>query len=367
MLDDGDRGDLLAPADDAAPATSATSDPANGGASTDAGQEEPDPDPVVTSDDPVVTSDPPSPLERVVFDGVTFEYPPSLVDGVVPGRGADGADPVDAVDEAPPETPPAVTFLFEADGIDTARLTVVPVRDRDGVDHPGVDDAVAGVDALRAVLGTEPPLELEPGDVARLPFPDAVGETGRTDVVRFVNGVGVRTVGPAPAGEDTVYAFVGVTDDDRFLVRLTYGARGVDAVLADLDRLVASVFVDGASDAFASAASACEDDAQIVEDVTVPPGSEIGVGEEFVKTWRIRNTGTCSWDDSYSWAFAGGDAVTILETDTVARTGPGDDLDLDVRLRAPDEAGSVAAQWQLFSPDGLAGVGPPAVLLFEAA
>ena len=35
-----------------------------------------------------------------------------------------------------------------------------------------------------------------------------------------------------------------------------------------------------------------------------PDGSTIGVGETFIKKWRVKNTGSCTWDSQYRWDFS---------------------------------------------------------------
>ncbi len=34
-------------------------------------------------------------------------------------------------------------------------------------------------------------------------------------------------------------------------------------------------------------------------DVTIPDGAPVTPGQEFVKTWKIKNTGICTWDEGY--------------------------------------------------------------------
>jgi hypothetical protein len=42
------------------------------------------------------------------------------------------------------------------------------------------------------------------------------------------------------------------------------------------------------------------DDAVWVADVTVPDGTQMTPGQDFVKTWKIRNTGSCTWGTGYT-------------------------------------------------------------------
>ena len=51
------------------------------------------------------------------------------------------------------------------------------------------------------------------------------------------------------------------------------------------------------------------DRAQFVGDVTVPDGTEFDPGEDFTKTWRIMNNGSCTWTTSYDAIFYSGEKM----------------------------------------------------------
>jgi len=53
-------------------------------------------------------------------------------------------------------------------------------------------------------------------------------------------------------------------------------------------------------------APACTDKAAFVNDVTVPDNIYVLTGQPFVKTWRLRNVGTCTWTADYALVFANG-------------------------------------------------------------
>lgn len=40
-----------------------------------------------------------------------------------------------------------------------------------------------------------------------------------------------------------------------------------------------------------------------VADVTIPDGVSMMHGEVFIKMWRIRNMGTCTWEEGFEWVF----------------------------------------------------------------
>jgi hypothetical protein len=50
-------------------------------------------------------------------------------------------------------------------------------------------------------------------------------------------------------------------------------------------------------------ATGCSDQAAFVTDVTVPDGADFSPDENFTKTWRMKNAGTCTWTSSYALVF----------------------------------------------------------------
>jgi len=97
------------------------------------------------------------------------------------------------------------------------------------------------------------------------------------------------------------------------------------------------------------------DQALFITDVTVPDGTIFAPGETFTKTWRLRNTGTCTWTSGYALIFQSGDvmggpASTQLTTGTV---GPGQTVDVSVELTAPNTAGEYQGFWRLRNNSGV--------------
>ncbi len=104
---------------------------------------------------------------------------------------------------------------------------------------------------------------------------------------------------------------------------------------------------------FAAVAATCTDDSEFVSDVTVPDGTPFGPNSLFYKTWRVRNTGSCTWDASYQLTFLSGDRMSGPRSAPIGEpVEPGEEVDLSVTLIAPEAAGTYLGQWQLFAPDG---------------
>lgn len=96
------------------------------------------------------------------------------------------------------------------------------------------------------------------------------------------------------------------------------------------------------------------DRGDFIRDVTYPDNSTVRPGEEFTKTWRLRNSGTCTWNANYAIVFErgeamGGPASAPLTTGTVA---PGEEVEVSVRLRAPQEEGTYQGYWKLRNQAG---------------
>ena len=92
-----------------------------------------------------------------------------------------------------------------------------------------------------------------------------------------------------------------------------------------------------------------------VKDVNIPDDTEYDGGEDFTKTWRLKNTGSCTWTSGYSLVFDSGDAMgapasTQLTTGTVA---PGQEIDVSIDLTAPDDPGTYKGNFKLRNPGGV--------------
>lgn len=96
----------------------------------------------------------------------------------------------------------------------------------------------------------------------------------------------------------------------------------------------------------------CTHQAELLEDVTVSDGTVFDVNIPFQKTWRIQNTGTCTWGDGYDLVFVGEEAMTNTVTVPVPETASSAMVDLSLPLTAPATPGVHVGQWRLRRPDG---------------
>lgn len=93
-------------------------------------------------------------------------------------------------------------------------------------------------------------------------------------------------------------------------------------------------------------------DAKFVEDVTVEDGTAMAPGQDFLKTWKIQNTGSCAWTVGFKAIFAYPTDVVdsrmngqpVVLTTTVL---PGEIVDVTVQMKAPTNIGEYSGYWRM--------------------
>ena len=94
--------------------------------------------------------------------------------------------------------------------------------------------------------------------------------------------------------------------------------------------------------------------ASFVQDMTIPDGTQIIINESFTKTWKLKNTGSCTWTSTYALVFdsgsqMGGPSSKVLTNSDIA---PGATIDISVDLVAPNDPGTYRGNWMLKEPGG---------------
>jgi Ig-like domain from next to BRCA1 gene len=96
------------------------------------------------------------------------------------------------------------------------------------------------------------------------------------------------------------------------------------------------------------------DSLEFVADVTIPDGTNMAPGQDFLKTWRVKNTGSCPWEAGYELVYAGyadkmdGQAQALTQV-----VQPGQEVELSVQFTAPSEIGEYLSAWQMSNPRGV--------------
>jgi hypothetical protein len=102
------------------------------------------------------------------------------------------------------------------------------------------------------------------------------------------------------------------------------------------------------------------DQAGFIGNIQTFSGAEISAGTSFTQTWRVKNTGACTWTPDYAVVYQSGDAMEGPEAQKLGRAVlPGETFDISIVLKAPGEPGEFNGQWKLRNAAGeIFGMGP---------
>ena len=96
------------------------------------------------------------------------------------------------------------------------------------------------------------------------------------------------------------------------------------------------------------------DSLTFVADVNIPDDTNMAPGQDFLKTWRVRNTGSCPWGEGYELVYAGyADEMSGQSQPLTQVVQPGQEVEVSVQFTAPDEIGEYLSAWQMENPAGV--------------
>lgn len=95
------------------------------------------------------------------------------------------------------------------------------------------------------------------------------------------------------------------------------------------------------------------DDAVWVADVTVEDDSVMAPGVEFLKVWKVRNTGECTWGAGYTLVYGGyNDRMNGVPAALTTTVVPNQEVDVSVQFKAPTKPGQYLSAWRMANPNG---------------
>jgi hypothetical protein len=100
--------------------------------------------------------------------------------------------------------------------------------------------------------------------------------------------------------------------------------------------------------------------AYFVKDVTIPDYyDKLAPGETFVKTWRLKNTGTCNWPANTLIVFLSGSQMDASDSEDIGGgVAVGDEVDISLTMKAPSTTGTYTGYYMLKIPNqGRFGIG----------
>lgn len=96
------------------------------------------------------------------------------------------------------------------------------------------------------------------------------------------------------------------------------------------------------------------DNSEFINDASVPDGTVMAAGQEFIKTWKVKNTGTCTWTTGYRLIYSYGEKMGGLPINLTAEVAPNGDAEIAVKLKAPLKSGTYSGYWRLANNNGYA-------------
>ncbi len=91
---------------------------------------------------------------------------------------------------------------------------------------------------------------------------------------------------------------------------------------------------------------------EFVSDSSVPDGTQMTPGQQFVKTWKIKNTGTCTWTQGYNLIFAYGSKLGGQTTALTGDVQPDAETEVSINLTAPNSPDTYSGYWRLTNNNG---------------
>lgn len=89
-----------------------------------------------------------------------------------------------------------------------------------------------------------------------------------------------------------------------------------------------------------------------VRDVNYPSGTTVSAGEEFTKTWKVENTGSCEWQYNYGMAVVNDKDFDSSWNHLGRNVKPGEWGEVSVIVTAPDNNGTYTGSWRMADAGG---------------
>lgn len=96
----------------------------------------------------------------------------------------------------------------------------------------------------------------------------------------------------------------------------------------------------------------CENDLEFLEDITIPDNTVVAAGEEIVKTWLVKNSGTCNWESDYTLRNTGGLPMGISTIQALFPARSGSEVEITLTFITPTDEGLATSKWQAHDPEG---------------
>ena len=111
----------------------------------------------------------------------------------------------------------------------------------------------------------------------------------------------------------------------------------------------------------------CQPALAFVRDVTIPDDAELQPETGFVKTWAVKNAGTCKWEEHFVLRFVDGEQMGAPASVPMPIAEPGEVVEVSVSMKAPVGPGRHRGVWKLCAGDQCFGTGLTVRIITVAA
>jgi hypothetical protein len=94
------------------------------------------------------------------------------------------------------------------------------------------------------------------------------------------------------------------------------------------------------------------DNATYISDVTIEDYTEIYPGDPFRKTWKIYNSGNCTWNEDYEFIHVSGKRMGGDDISLNKEVDPGEYVKISIDMVAPDDDGIYKGYWRMVNDNG---------------
>ncbi len=99
-------------------------------------------------------------------------------------------------------------------------------------------------------------------------------------------------------------------------------------------------------------APVCINGLRYLEDLSIPDGTQVSVGQALDKRWQVENTGSCNWDERYRVELIAGSEMGAAAQQALYPARSGTQAVIRMLFTAPNEPGAYRSAWQAYTPSG---------------
>lgn len=99
-------------------------------------------------------------------------------------------------------------------------------------------------------------------------------------------------------------------------------------------------------------APTCLNGMMFLNDISLPDRTILIPNMAATKTWKIKNTGTCTWDSTYTFNYVKGSVLGPTSVKIDKLVAPGESYEVSVDLVTPAANGEYTSWWQMRSTNG---------------